>query len=70
MSQYGDYVLKVTGLQYPRETCSIGTVGAAPMSQDLFAYQGEQRRRQQAPLADRMRPRTLEEFEGQQGILA
>ena len=40
------------------------------MSQDLFAYQGEQRRRQQAPLADRMRPRTLEEFEGQQGILA
>ncbi|QNJ30036.1 recombination factor [Synechococcus sp. A15-24] len=40
------------------------------MSQDLFTYQGEQRRRQQAPLADRMRPRTLEEFEGQQGILA
>ena len=70
MSQYGDYVLKVTGLQYPREKCSIGTVGAAPLSQDLFAYQGEQRRRQQAPLADRMRPRTLEEFEGQQGILA
>ena len=70
MSQYGDYVLKVTGLQYPRARCSIGTVGAAPLSQDLFAYQGEQRRRQQAPLADRMRPRTLEEFEGQQGILA
>ena len=40
------------------------------MSQDLFNYQGEQRRRQQAHLADRMRPRTLEEFEGQQGILA
>jgi len=70
LSQYGDYVLKVTGLQYSGEKCSIGTVGAAPLSQDLFAYQGEQRRRQQAPLADRMRPRTLEEFEGQQGILA
>ena len=57
-------------MQYPREKCSIRTVDAASLSQDLFTYQGEQRRRQQAPLADRMRPRTLEEFEGQQGILA
>ena len=40
------------------------------MSQDLFAFHGEQQRRRLAPLADRMRPRTLEEFEGQQGILA
>ncbi|WP_392349671.1 AAA family ATPase [Parasynechococcus sp.] len=40
------------------------------MSQDLFAYQGEQVRRRHAPLADRMRPRSLEEFEGQSGILA
>ena len=61
---------KVTGMQYPREKCSIRTVDADSLSQDLFTYQGEQRRRQQAPLADRMRPRTLEEFEGQQGILA
>ena len=57
-------------MQYPREKCSIRTVDADSLSQDLFTYQGEQRRRQQAPLADRMRPRTLEEFEGQQGILA
>lgn len=57
-------------MQYLREKCSIRTVDAASLSQDLFTYQGEQRRRQQAPLADRMRPRTLEEFEGQQGILA
>ena len=57
-------------MQCPREKCSIRTVDAASLSQDLFTYQGEQRRRQQAPLADRMRPRTLEEFEGQQGILA
>ena len=57
-------------MQYPRERCSIRTVDADSLSQDLFSYQGEQRRRQQAPLADRMRPRTLEEFEGQQGILA
>ena len=40
------------------------------MSQDLFAYQGEQQRQRLAPLADRMRPRTLEEFHGQSGILA
>ena len=63
-------MLKVTGVQYPLEKCSIRTVEAASLNQDLFTYQGEQRRRQQAPLADRMRPRTLEEFEGQQGILA
>lgn len=42
--------------------CSLG--------QDLFAFHGEQQRRRLAPLADRMRPRTLEEFEGQSGILA
>ncbi|MDA7431098.1 AAA family ATPase [Synechococcus sp. AH-601-P06] len=40
------------------------------VNQDLFAFHGEQQRRRLAPLADRMRPRTLEEFEGQQGILA
>ncbi|QNI62591.1 AAA family ATPase [Synechococcus sp. TAK9802] len=40
------------------------------MAQDLFSFQGEQHRRRLAPLADRMRPRTLEEFEGQSGILA
>ena len=40
------------------------------MSQDLFAFHGEQQRRRLAPLADRMRPRSLEEFEGQSGILA
>jgi putative ATPase len=40
------------------------------LAQDLFAFQGEQQLRRLAPLADRMRPRTLEEFEGQSGILA
>ena len=40
------------------------------MGQDLFAFHGEQQRRRLAPLADRMRPRKLEEFEGQSGILA
>ena len=40
------------------------------MSQDLFAFHGERQRQRLAPLADRMRPRTLEEFEGQRGILA
>ena len=40
------------------------------MSQDLFDYQGEQLRRRLAPLADRMRPDCLEDFEGQSGILS
>ncbi|MFM7674418.1 MAG: AAA family ATPase [Synechococcus sp.] len=37
---------------------------------DLFSHHGEQRRAALAPLADRMRPRTLEEFVGQEAILA
>ncbi len=40
------------------------------MGKDLFSYHGDQLREAQAPLADRMRPRTLDEFEGQDGILA
>src|SRR5882724_7826584 len=32
---------------------------------DLFAAEGERVRRREAPLAERMRPRTLEEFVGQ-----
>ena len=36
---------------------------------NLFTHHGEQVRQQLAPLADRMRPRTLEEFIGQRGIL-
>ncbi len=37
---------------------------------DLFSHQAERRRASLAPLADRMRPRTLEEFVGQDAILA
>ena len=36
---------------------------------DLFTHAHEQRMRSEAPLAARMRPRTLEEFVGQQDIL-
>jgi putative ATPase len=36
---------------------------------DLFQHHGEELRRRIAPLADRMRPRTLEEFAGQEAIL-
>jgi putative ATPase len=36
---------------------------------DLFGHQGEQLRRRIAPLADRLRPRTLDEFVGQERIL-
>ena len=40
------------------------------MDQDLFTYQGDQELKRHAPLADRLRPRTLEEFVGQGSILA
>ncbi|GAB4213161.1 MAG: hypothetical protein OHK0012_08750 [Synechococcales cyanobacterium] len=36
---------------------------------DLFNYQAQQQRQRQAPLAARMRPRTLDEFVGQEAIL-
>jgi putative ATPase len=42
---------------------------AAPGGPDLFAAEGERARRRQAPLADRMRPRTLEEFLGQTHLI-
>ncbi len=40
------------------------------MDQDLFEYHGEQELNQHAPLADRLRPRNLDEFVGQDSILA
>ena len=40
------------------------------MTADLFSHHGDQMRQRQAPLADRMRPRTLNEFVGQGAILA
>lgn len=39
------------------------------MSMDLFDHALKQRLRQEAPLAARMRPRTLEEFAGQEDII-
>ena len=36
---------------------------------DLFSHRGEQLRRTLAPLADRLRPRTLDDFQGQEEIL-
>ncbi|HHU82026.1 MAG TPA: replication-associated recombination protein A [Firmicutes bacterium] len=36
---------------------------------DLFRAAGERQRRKEAPLADRMRPKTLDEFTGQEEIL-
>lgn len=37
---------------------------------DLFAYGARQEKEEQAPLARRMRPRNLEEFQGQEHLLA
>ncbi len=40
------------------------------LEQDLFTFRGEQELQRHAPLAERLRPRTLEEFVGQGAILA
>lgn len=40
------------------------------MPDDLFAAAAERRRQRSAPLADRMRPRTLDEYVGQPHVLA
>ena len=40
------------------------------MTKDLFAFNGEQKIKDNAPLADRLRPRTLDDFVGQDHILA
>ena len=39
-------------------------------SQSLFEHEGRRRARKQAPLADRMRPSTFEEFVGQEHVVA
>ena len=44
--------------------------GNLAMTADLFSHHGDQLRQRQAPLADRMRPRSLDEFVGQGAILA
>ena len=36
---------------------------------DLFSHRGDQLRSRLAPLADRLRPRSLDEFQGQEEIL-
>jgi len=40
------------------------------LHKDLFTFNGEQALRLNAPLAERLRPRTLDEFLGQTAILA
>ena len=50
-------------------TSGFDAVGG-PSDQDLFSHHGDALRRQQAPLADRLRPRDLDEFVGQGAILA
>lgn len=42
---------------------------SAPSGHDLFAHQEDRNRARVAPLADRLRPRSLEEFAGQEDIL-
>lgn len=39
------------------------------MVQDLFTFQNDQELKRQAPLAERLRPTTLDDFVGQQAIL-
>ena len=40
------------------------------MSQDLFTYRGDKQVELEAPLAERLRPKTLDDFVGQRAILA
>ena len=40
------------------------------LAKDLFTFNGEQLIKNNAPLADRLRPQTLDEFVGQDHILA
>ena len=40
------------------------------MAQDLFSFHGENALKKNAPLAERLRPKNLDEFVGQDGILA
>ncbi len=40
------------------------------MASDLFTFQGEEYRKRNAPLAERLRPKTLDDFVGQSAILA
>ncbi|MEM5770464.1 MAG: replication-associated recombination protein A, partial [Bacillota bacterium] len=39
------------------------------MLMDLFTYANEEQMKKSAPLAERMRPRTLEEFLGQREVV-
>ena len=63
-------IFRLIGLNQARITTSGFDAVGGPSDQDLFSHHGDALRRQQAPLADRLRPRDLDEFVGQGAILA
>jgi len=63
-------IFSLIGLNQARITTSGFDAVGGPSDQDLFSHHGDALRRQQAPLADRLRPRDLDEFVGQGAILA
>ena len=63
-------IFRLIGLNQARITTSGCNAVGGPSDQDLFSHHGDALRRQQAPLADRLRPRDLDEFVGQGAILA
>ena len=63
-------IFRLIGLNQARITTSGFNAVGRPSDQDLFSHHGDALRRQQAPLADRLRPRDLDEFVGQGAILA
>ena len=63
-------IFNLIGLNQARITTSGFDAVGGPSDQDLFSHHGDALRRQQAPLADRLRPRDLDEFVGQGAILA
>ena len=63
-------IFRLIGLNQARITTSGFDAVGGPSDRDLFSHHGDALRRQQAPLADRLRPRDLDEFVGQGAILA
>ena len=63
-------IFRLINLNQARIITSGFDAVSGPSDQDLFSHHGDALRRQQAPLADRLRPRDLDEFVGQGAILA
>lgn len=64
------FVFPPSNFYWILENTSLGGYNFIAMTEDLFDFGLQQRLRHESPLAARMRPRTLDEFVGQEEILA